>query len=77
LRLIEAEIACQLARETMPVQVALADLKPALSTALEQAFEDAPGGFPAQWLVFAPIREGTQAVGAILLYKVKHQRLSG
>ncbi|MEN3334425.1 MAG: hypothetical protein V7641_3790, partial [Blastocatellia bacterium] len=76
LRLVETEIARQLARETMPVQVAVADLQPALRAALEQAFEDTPGGFPAQSFVFAPIREGTQAIGAILLYKVKPQRLA-
>jgi PAS domain S-box-containing protein len=77
LRLVEAEIARQFARETIPVQVALGDLKPALRATLEQAFEDAPDGFPAQGFVIAPIREGTQAIGAILLYKIKHQRLSG
>jgi PAS domain S-box-containing protein len=77
LRLVEAEIARQLARETATVQLAVADLKPALTAALEHAFEDTPGGLPAQGFVFVPIREGTQAGGAILLYKVKHQRLPG
>jgi PAS domain S-box-containing protein len=76
LRLIEAELARQLAAETAPVQVALADLKPALRASLEQAFENTPAAMRPRWLVYVPLSEGKQVAGAVLSYHLKRQGLA-
>ncbi|HKP11484.1 MAG TPA: GAF domain-containing protein, partial [Blastocatellia bacterium] len=77
LRAAEMELARELAREAAPVHAAINDQKPALRATLERVFEDAPEGLRAQGLAFVPLREGEQTAGALLLYKLKHQRLSG
>jgi PAS domain S-box-containing protein len=76
LRAIETELVGALSRETTPLQVSFSDLQPPLRAALASAFSDAPVELQSQGLIYAPLRDRAETIGALLLYKLKPQRLA-
>ncbi|MFL6274095.1 MAG: GAF domain-containing protein [Blastocatellia bacterium] len=71
---IEIELARRLAHETAPVEVALAELESPLGASFENLFENLPAVVKGGRIIFAPFVEATRTLGAVLFYRVKHQR---
>lgn len=76
LRLLDSDIARELAVETSPVEMTMAEAAPTLKAAFDRAFDETEIRPAVESIMFAPFTDESQAIGAILFYRRKHHRLS-
>jgi PAS domain S-box-containing protein len=76
LRLLDSEIARELALEHSPVEMKIAEATPTLKAAFDRALDETGNQPAVDSIMFAPFTDESQAIGAILFYMRKHHRLS-
>ncbi len=76
LRLLDSEIARELAIENSPLEMTIAEAAPTLKAAFERALDETETRPAVESIMFAPFTDESQAIGAILFYRRKHHRLS-